>query len=213
MIGALPAFLLVFLSAAVGAETITLVPADMLAGKPQVFNGTTQYDLARVDGRDAIGASCDGTASGLVMERRIDLRETPVIEWSWGVAAAYEPGPDEREKSGDDYPARLYFVRDGGLMKWRTRAINYVWASGMPVGADWPNAYASQSRVIAVNSGSPDRDMPWVTQRRNLRADFKRYFDLEVDFIDAVAIMTDCDDRAEMAEAWYGTLRFLPEQG
>ncbi|MCG8510165.1 MAG: DUF3047 domain-containing protein [Rhodospirillales bacterium] len=195
------------------AQPIALAPADMLAGKPKAFSGETRYELTRVNGRDAVWASCDASASGLVLERRIDLRKTPIIEWSWGVAAAFDTVVDERRKAGDDYPARLYFVHDGGFPPWRTRAINYVWASHMPVGTDWPNAYLPQSRVVAVQSGRPDLSMPWVMQRRNLRVDFQRYFDVEVDFIDAVAIMTDCDDRAEMADAWYGTVRFLPEGG
>jgi hypothetical protein len=49
-----------------------------------------------------------------------------------------------------------------------------------------------------------------VTERRNLRDDFKRYHGLDVEAIDAVAIMTDCDNRAAKASAWYGGVRFLP---
>lgn len=211
---ALALVLLAFFSATVVAsQPVILAPADLLGGTTKAFIGETRYELDRVDGQDAVRASCDGSASGLVLERRVDLRKTPIIEWSWGVAAAFDAAVDERRKAGDDYPARLYFVRDGGFLPWRTRAINYVWASHMPAGTDWPNAYAPQSRVVAVRSGEPDLSMPWVSQRRNLRADFRRYLDIEVDFIDAVAIMTDCDDRAEMADAWYGTVRFLPEDG
>jgi hypothetical protein len=95
------------------------------------------------------------------------------------------------------------------LLPWNTMALNYVWASGQPQGAEWPNAYASQARMIAVRSGAGDG---WVTERRDLRADFRRLHGEDVTTIDAVAIMTDCDDRGGSAEAFYGGVRFLPAE-
>ncbi len=95
-------------------------------------------------------------------------------------------------------------------LRWRTRALNYVWSSKKERGADWPNAYASQARMIAVRSGE-DADGVWRTERRNVLEDFQRYHDRSPDEINAVAIMTDCDDVGQPVEAWYGEIRFLPE--
>ena len=49
--------------------------------------------------------------------------------------------PDEHAKAGDDFAARVYVIRDGGLLKWRTRAINYVWAGSSDEGQHWPNPF------------------------------------------------------------------------
>jgi len=193
------------------AGATVLEPGDFLAGQVRAFHGKTRYEAARIDGLPAIQASCDNAASGLIVKRRIDLRETPILEWSWGVASVFAPERDERSKAGDDYPVRLNIISDAGSWPMRSRAVTYVWASGEPVGADWPNAYVPQSRMVAVRSGPPDPAMPWTTQRRDLRADFQRYFGRDVDFVDAVAIMTDCDDRAARIEARYGQVRFLPQ--
>jgi hypothetical protein len=62
--------------------------------------------------------------------------------------------------------------------------------------------------MVALRSGPGDG---WVTERRNLREDFRRLHGVDVERIDAVAIMTDCDDRGTAAQAWYGGLRFLPQ--
>lgn len=205
----------VLLSLAARSEAVSLAftPADILGWHPETFQGETRYEAADVDAMAAVRASCKASASGLVLERRIDLVKTPVVEWSWGIEAVFEGEADEARKEGDDYPARLYFVRKGGFNPFATRAINYVWASAKPVGTDWPNAYTSKAHIIAVRSGPPQAPMGWVTERRNLRDDFKRYHGLDIDAIDAVAIMTDCDNRAAMASAWYGGVRFLPEEG
>jgi hypothetical protein len=192
------------------ALSAEFTPADMASWEPHSFSGWTSYQLARVDGRDVLHAQCASSASGLVLQMTIDLNETPILEWSWRVDEVFDDAVDERNRSGDDYAARVYVVKDGGLFRWRTRAINYVWASAMPAGSDWPNAYASQAHVVAANSGPPSSPGQWRTERRNIREDFRRYHGVDSHTIDAVAIMTDCDDRNSTAEAWYGGIRFLP---
>jgi hypothetical protein len=156
-----------------------------------------------------VWARCeDASASGLFYRREIDLERTPVVEWRWRVDAGFI-GNDERSRDGDDYPARLYFVDERRVARWLTRALNYVWATHEPRGADWPNAYTTGARMIAVRSGA---DMGiWHTERRNLREDFRLYHRREVTRISAVAIMTDCDNTGQPVEAWYGGIRFLPE--
>lgn len=43
--------------------------------------------------------------------------------WSWRVEKPHSD-LDERSKQGDDYAARVYIVVDGGLMFWKTIALN-----------------------------------------------------------------------------------------
>ncbi|MBB4286952.1 DUF3047 domain-containing protein [Roseospira goensis] len=212
VVPAVVALLATGLLAPAGAETeqTAFAPADLLAWERQVFVGTTAYALDHVAGRPALRATCRDSASGLVRRQTVDLTKTPILEWSWRVEAVPAAGPSERTKAGDDYVARLYVIRDGGLLPWRTRAVNYVWAAGEPAGADWPNAYADQAHMVAVASGPPAAPGAWVTARRDVRADFRRFHDLAVDAIDAVALMTDCDDRGGTWRAWYGPVRFVP---
>lgn len=189
------------------AASLEFAPRDILAWQSESFKGKTVYDM---DG-EALRARCSDSASGLFLRREIDLRVTPIIEWSWRVEAVFDSSVDEKSKAGDDFPARLYVVREGGVAVWRTRAINYVWASAMPPGSSWPNPFASQAHMVALRSGPPPAPGHWVTERRNIREDFRRFHGIDVETIDAVAIMTDCDNRAAAAEAWYGPVRFLAE--
>jgi hypothetical protein len=189
------------------AAALEFTPRDILAWQSESFQGETAYTIEG----EALKARCSNSASGLFLKQRIDLRVTPVIEWSWRVDAVFDASVDEKIKAGDDFPARLYVVREGGIAVWRTRAINYVWASAMPPGSSWPNPFASQAHMVALRSGAPPAPGEWVTERRNIREDFRRYHGRDVERIDAVAIMTDCDNRGGTAEAWYGPVRFLPE--
>jgi Protein of unknown function (DUF3047) len=191
-----------------GADSLVFTPREILATwQRESFQGETAYAL---DG-EALRARCFDSASGLFLRQKIDLRATPVIEWSWRVDAVFDGAVDEKTKAGDDFPARVYVVRESTVLVWRTRALNYVWASAMPPGVSWPNPFASQAHMLALRSGAPPAPGRWVTERRNMRDDFRRYHGQDVERIDAIAIMTDCDNRKATAEAWYGPIRFLPE--
>ncbi|SEA88636.1 DUF3047 domain-containing protein [Rubrimonas cliftonensis] len=190
-----------------GAQALDFAPAAIAGWAPHEFDGETRYSLGEIEGAPAVHSVCDDSASGLFLEQEIDLTRTPILEWRWRVAAAPAPGPSEKSKGGDDFPARVYAVREA-LLPWNTQAINYVWAAAEPEGATWPNPFASQAKMVVVRSGPPGG---WVTERRNLREDFLRLHGEDVTSIDAIAIMSDCDNRGLSAEAWYGGLRFLPE--
>lgn len=195
--------------ASAGADRIEV--GNFSAGKldqwnAKAFAGKTDYTLAADDGRRVLLADSRASASGLYREIAIDLKQTPVLNWSWKVNNLLT-GNNERNKSGDDYPARLYVVFSGGLMFWRTRAINYVWSSNQPKGSEWPNAFTSNARMIAVRGGGELQDQ-WVQEQRDVLADYRRLFGEEPGEIAAVALMTDTDNTGLSARAWYGDIWF-----
>lgn len=168
--------------------------------KEKEFAGRTVYTPQQRE--KLLLAESNGTASGLFFEQSIDLRETPWLNWSWKVDNVLQ-GINEREKGGDDYPARIYVVAKGGLAFWNTRALTYVWASSEPIGSMWPNAFTSNAHMIAVRSGASEVGGMKV-EKRNIREDWMLAFGEDIEEIDAVAIMTDTDNSGQWARAWYG---------
>ena len=55
------------------------------------------------------------------------------------------------------------------------------------------------------------RSASGVTERRNVRADFRELFGESVRYVDAVAIMTDTDNTGGTAVAYYGDITFSSE--
>lgn len=182
---------------------------DLSGWRPKAFSGETRYALKTQNGRTALRADSDAAASGLYREVSVDLGKTPILNWTWRIDNILA-GADERTRAGDDYPARVYVVFSGGLMFWRTRAINYVWSNNQPAGSSWHNAFTGNARMIAVESG-PDRVGRWVEERRNVHVDYRRLFGEEPGRVDAVAIMTDTDNTGTKAAAWYGDIWFSAE--
>ncbi len=182
---------------------------DLTGWQSKSFAGKTRYELREDAGRTALHASSDNTASGLFHEVKVDLDRTPYLHWSWKVENLLDGG-DERGKAGDDYPARIYVVFSGGLFFWRTRAINYVWSSNQPIGSQWPNAFTGNAAMIAVRRG-PAELQQWLSEKRDVKADYRRLFGTEPGEISAVALMTDTDNTGLQAEAWYGDIWFESE--
>jgi hypothetical protein len=182
---------------------------DLAGWEAKSFKGETRYSLSDDKGMRVLRADSHAAASGMFREIKVDLTQTPILNWSWKTGQVFK-GIDEQGKEGDDYPVRVYVIFSGGLFFWKTRAINYVWSSNQPVGSTWGNAYTDSARMIAVESGR-EKVGQWVGEKRNILADFRTQFGEGVEFADAVAVMTDTDNSGQKATGWYGDIWFSAE--
>ncbi|MEA3230373.1 MAG: DUF3047 domain-containing protein [Thermodesulfobacteriota bacterium] len=183
----------------------------------------TRYSLGSDSGQTVVKAVCDGSSSGWIRHVRIDPQKYPIIEWRWKITNVFKKG-DVAQKAGDDYPARLYITfefdpKKANLIeraKHKTlklllgktlpaEAINYIWASKAPEGTIVPSPYTKQSMMIVVQRGSADLNQ-WVTERRDIHADYMAAFGKEPSMIAGIAIMTDGNDTGESAVAYYGDI-------
>jgi hypothetical protein len=179
---------------------------DMQGWESRAFKGETQYRIVADGGVRVLSARTSGGASGRFRKIRIDLTRTPYINFSWKVSGVYN-GINEATKAGDDFPARVYVVRERGLMGMNSIALNYVWSSGRSTGSMWASPYTSQVKLIALNSGA-DKAGSWVRHKRNVRDDLRRAFGEDITEIDAVALMSDADNFGGSVEAAYGDIIF-----
>lgn len=197
---------------AAGQEALEVRPEAMMAWEVVAFGALTAYRLVDADAtgvaHGALVAECSGQgASGRISEQRVDLAATPVLEWRWRLDQGFA-GVDERTRAGDDHAARIYLVHER-WPRWRSRVVNYVFSSDQPAGESWPNPFSDRFAMLAVAG----RDAPtgqWRTERRDVREDFRRLHGIDIDNVDAIAIMTDCDNTGQPARAAYGPMRWLP---
>jgi hypothetical protein len=214
-------------SSAASGETL---PPDWQPLTFERISRHTAYSLVDDAGAVVIKAVSEQSASGLTRAVAIDPREYPVIQWRWKVNNVLQKG-DVTSKAGDDYPARLYITfafdpdRAGYLDRLEYeaarlilgqdvpyRAISYIWGSNSPAGTMIANAYTDRVMMFVVESGA-GKLQQWVTQRRNVYADYRAAFAGEPPMISGIAIMTDTDNTGESAIAWYGDIVFMNDQG
>ncbi len=181
---------------------------DTLAGwKEKKFSGNTRYQLVKQGDRIVLQAEADNSASGLFKEITVDLTTHPYLNWEWKIDQPLPPLV-ERTKAGDDYAARIYVVVKGGLMFWKTRAINYVWASKEEKGSVWANAFVGKNAMLLAVRSAADKPGVWYREKRNVYEDLKEIFGEEIKTIHAVAIMTDSDNSKGSTVASYGDISF-----
>lgn len=194
--------------------------------KPAPKAPDTRYTLVQDAGQTVLRADANKSMSGLIHTIRVDTRRYPRLQWRWKVAAPVA-GADMTTKSGDDYAARIYVMFDypADRLPFSTRlkmklaeslygqkipaaALNYVWDNKQPVGTIQANTYTDRARMIVLRSGAAQAG-EWVTETRDLRADFRAAFGEEAPDVVALAIATDTDNTGERAMAWYGDIMFL----
>jgi hypothetical protein len=189
----------------------------------------TRYSLVEDAGVVVVKAESEQSMSALVHKVRVDVRRFPLLRWRWKIAAPVKSA-DMTSWDGDDYAARLYVMFDypveklsfGMRMKLKlaeamygpgipTAALNYIWDNRNPVGTIQANTHSDRSRMIVLRSGATQAGQ-WVTETRDLAADFRAAFGEEAPEVVAVVIATDTDNTGESATAWYGDIRFLPAE-
>ena len=166
------------------------------------FVGTTNYSIVDMDNIATLKAESHASASGIAKEKKIDLKKTPYINWSWRIDNKL-PELNETTKKGDDYSARLYIVKDGGWTPWNTLALNYVWSSNQDIGRKWDNAFVSDNAKMIAVQGKDSNLSTWYTEKRDVYADMSAQFgdkgskaknEKAYRYVDAVALMTDTDN-------------------
>ena len=192
------------------AESVSILQdGDTSAWVERRFKGSTVYETVALDGRTAVRAASEESASGLFRKVRVDIGRMPILRWSWRVEAALN-GLDERTREGDDYRARVFVIRNRPTPARMMSALNYVWSRSVEKGAHWRSPYSHAVRMVALRSGNGEAGR-WVHERRDVRADFRTLLGREVGYIHGIAIMTDSDDTGGAAVAYYGDIRFASE--
>ena len=176
----------------------------------KMFAGDTEYNLTRVDDRQVLSASSEQSASAYYRKIKVDLKKTPILNWSWRKEQGINPG-DELTKKGDDFVARIYIVKSGGLLVWQTRVVNYVWSNQHKKRESWDNPFAGDKAKMLSQRDASDPAGAWFSERRNVVEDFALLHDMDIDSIDGMAIMTDSDNSGLSARAFYGDVFFSSE--
>jgi len=191
-----------------GSQHIRAFPDESLDGwQEKAFAGSTQYELHSESGITVLKATANNTASVLYRQEIINLTSTPWLEWSWKIESIYDD-INEKTKTGDDFPARLYVTAKTGSLPWQTIAINYVWSSNLPKDSVWFNPYTEKSIMVSVQGGNTLVGQ-WVNQRRNVARDFKQLFDINVTKLSGYAVMVDGDNSSQSGTAYFGNIEFL----
>ena len=179
---------------------------EMKTLKVRKIKKKTKYTLGSNEKGNFLKAEAEGQASGLGIEKKINLLKTPFINITWKIEKNLS-GINERSKKGHDYAARVFVIKKTGKTALSNRAINYVFSSNEDEGNYWRSPFTKKS-IDYVLSTTVNNSNEWVTVKSNVKDDFKKLHNLDVNEIEGVAIMTDTDNSKKLAVAYYQNIYF-----
>tara|TARA_B100001741_G_C16337607_1_gene498008 strand:- start:107 stop:757 length:651 start_codon:yes stop_codon:yes gene_type:complete len=204
--------------------TITLFTNSIYAENIKIFefteNELSELNVRKVRGADNktiytvdsnengnfLKAVAKNAASGLGKKININLNKTPFINITWKIEQDLK-GIKEDTKKGHDFAARVFAVKKTGSTPLSNRAINYVFSSNNEIGMNWPSPYTKKS-IDYVLASTKKNFNEWVTVKANVKEDFKKFHDLDINELDGLAIMSDTDNSKLKVISYYQNIYF-----
>jgi hypothetical protein len=172
--------------------------------------GSPKYDfeVVEVDGQRVLHLKSEGDSSTIArdIKGKVDLKETPILEWRWRITKLPRGG-DGRKSETDDQAAQIYVTWPRFPEAVRSRIIGYIWDTTAPAGSSFKSEKTSTVEYVVVESG-PAKLGRWITEKRNVAEDFKKIYGAEPENPGVVSVSIDSDDTKSSAEAFVGNLRF-----
>ncbi len=186
----------------------------------------TRYSKVRMDGRDAMLAVADSSASMLRKKIRVNAKDLQQVKFSWKVPQLIDSA-NLTLRETDDSPVRLVLAFEGDRSKWSAKnamlsdlsqavtgeelpyaTLMYVWSNQSAPGTVIHNPRTDRIRKIVVESGSKNLNQ-WMDYERDIKADFQRAFGEAPGALVGLAIMTDTDNTRSQCKAYYGPVSVL----
>jgi hypothetical protein len=185
----------------------------------------TVYRLEKDGDRQVVHAISQGSASSLARPAAFDLRERPLLSWSWKISRLIASADNARAHR-EDAPARVVLVFDGDVSKLPAidraaiglfgratgqrlpyATLMYIWGNRTAVGTIIPNPHTRRIQMVVASSGAAGVGQ-WHKLQRDVVADYRAAFKEEPGKLVAYGVMTDTDNTGESAEAWYADIDF-----
>jgi hypothetical protein len=172
--------------------------------------GSPNYDFTIVEdgGRKVVHLKSDGDSSNISkdIKGKVDLKATPILEWSWKAVTLPKDG-DSRKKETDDQAGQIYVTWPRFPEAVRSQVIGYIWDTTAPAGTIVKSQKTGTVTYVVVRSGPADLGK-WITEQRNVREDYKKIYGAEPDGPSIVTFGIDSDDTKSTAESYMGTVLF-----
>lgn len=191
----------------------------------------TQYTIVDLGGARVLKVQSDESYGNLVHAMHMQVSDRSVLSWRWRVDKLLEDA-DIRTRAGDDSAAKLcvFFGFDGAKLSFGertklalgrastgedvpTETLCYVWDNKLPIDTGLINAFTKRIRFIVLQSGTAKLGQ-WVTQRRNLVADYQRMFGDEsegkVPEVTGVSVSADSDNTHDHGLSYFGDVSLTP---
>jgi hypothetical protein len=196
-----------------------------VVGLPQQTKPFTRFNVVTLDGQRVLKVEAQASY-GTLVHPVLESPNAQRLSWRWRLDQPL-PAADLRRREGDDSPlkvcamfdlptAAVPFVERQVLRIARLRSgetlpaasICYVWDAQLPAGTVLDNAFTRRMRMIVLRG--PEAALHgWVSEQRDVWADFKRLFadeSMAVPPLVGIAIAADADNTQGHSLGYVGSI-------
>ena len=188
----------------------------------------SEFSYQLVDGRAAMAASSNGSASMLRRVVRVEPAQLGQLGFSWKLPELIEYA-DLSDREFDDSPVRIVLAFEGDRSRFSAKnarlselvqlltgdelpyaTLMYVWCNVCVPNEVIQNPRTDRIRKLPLESG-PAKLNRWLDYERDVKRDFELAFGEAPGALTSISIMTDTDNTKSSARAYYGPLKFVPK--
>lgn len=185
---------------------------------PKIKNHS-RYKIINENSNGILEGNADNSASGIIYKKTFNIYRTPFVKWRWKISNIYKKG-DEKKKSGDDYPIRIYIVfkynpDEASLLDKVIynaakliygeypphSSINYIWANKNYEEHVLTSTYTDRAKMVLMQKGSANAGK-WMDEQVNVLQDYISAFGTNPPAEAGIAIMSDADNTGEKATGY-----------
>jgi len=176
----------------------------------KIFKGKVIYKVETNKVEDSLHALSLGTASAIFyrFKERFRAQDYPMLSWKWKVTRFPDKEKLKNRKGTerDDYAARVYVIFPS-IFILSSRVLEYVWDETAPLESISNSPYSASIKLIVAHSGAKELGQ-WVAEERNILDDYRRAFGRNPTLkVGAIALMSDADNIADVAEAYFDDIK------
>ena len=186
----------------------------------------SQFDYKFDEGRHAVAAEAQSSASMLRQSLRVLPADLGNIKFSWKLPGLIQYA-DMAVRELDDSPVRVVLAFEGDRSRFSAKnamlselahvltgeplpyaTLMYVWCNDCKPEEIITNPHTDRIRKLPLESG-PEKLNRWIDYERSVRDDFFKAFGEEPGLLTSISIMTDADNTKSTASAFYGSVQLV----
>jgi hypothetical protein len=203
-------FMLIFAPMVRAEDRVVIADFSSSVGAPGVPAGwelkekSGKADFAVVKDGDIAAGRFRSTKSSFSLQKevKVDLKQFPLLTWNWKVTKL-PTGGDFRKSKTDDQAAQVFVAFS------ETRAIVYIWDTTAPAGLVEETSPIPFMKIkVVVQRSGPSELGKWITETRNVYADYKKFFGSEPPPVKGFRLQSNSQHTGTLSEAYFADVMF-----
>lgn len=174
----------------------------------KVWEGIGQVQVVQENHRKVLRLETEQGCTSL-FPLTVNLQANPVVSWEWSVLTLPNGGVSS-QSTRDDHGAALYLVFSSREAPSRKTILGYIWDNARPVGTILVRPNDPSVHHVVVRSG-PAQLGTWLTEERNVLADYRSIFGEEPSILEGMSLVVNSDQTGSKSASLFGPITFHSE--